>query len=242
MKTALIVVILGVSLIGIGISYSPPLQEKFHKVKDDWNTWTPKRIRENTAEYLSSCKRKAQNAIGDLEVRQIEIRQKTANFEHKMNLSSFRTERTAPKLENLTQLYRSAEQTGSWPIKWEELSLSQNHAQRHILLTHKQIEAAKFIVSTCTGAIQKLNAEHDRTFDAIADAHANLIEIETYEQILAIQTLSKELENDLLNLKTTIQSVELVVLDKQPFKPIEVLAGDPEYVSEADDFAKIMAQ
>lgn len=202
--TGIVVVVL--VAIGAWIYSTDRAGAKIRQKVESFAEWTPENISGDPEGYLYFCKEQTEQAITKLKASEIAISQNRAkllgmkeNADHKVRVGE-------EALGELKSLYAGAEEDGKWPASWRDQPRTRDWTQKQIVGLHKQVKQQDGLSEKCMAGIDRCDQQLEKAKRLQAEAGARLGEIRVSQQTLEIDQLSKGLEEQLVTMRSTLQS------------------------------------
>ena len=229
-----------VAVLGGLYMWSDVFRTKADRTLKQLSEWTPENIAKDPAGYLDFCETKAKEAQLKLKASKIALKQKLAELTDKKEKSAKEVGVGETAIAELKELYRSADGSSSWPLKWQGKEFTQDSAKSQIVLLAKSIESKKSLLTVVTNGLTKLQAQEGKLQQAEAQCVEQLEKIVANREMLKVKEISDDLKDQLVSMRGVLEGVvdtasdsSLLTLDDLS-NSVESKVGDKE-------FDKIMA-
>jgi len=172
--SAVVSVIIGIVVlvvIGLGVAYftSDVFRTRAQSAYEQWSDWTPENIAKLPEEYLNFCERETQQAMESLRVREIEVAQQQARLEQMKSDSNSSITTGTTALNELKDLYRSAETNNVWPANWRGNAYTQEQLKNQIVRLHNEVESKRKVLTTVDSGLRELEIQKQKIAQAKID-------------------------------------------------------------------------
>jgi DNA repair exonuclease SbcCD ATPase subunit len=242
-STILVGVIVIVALIGGGLYlFSDVFKTKADRAFKDLTQWTPENIAADPLAYLDFCETKANDAMKKLKASEIEVKTNLNELKAKQAESASAIETGDKALTDLKSQYTGAEQSQTWPLKWQGKEFDQAQAKKQIVSLHKSLEGKKRLLDTLNSGVKKLENQIEQIKDAKFKCEEQLASIATNRDMLKVKSITDDLKKQLVDMKSVLTVVVDTADDKDSLVSLDELTRDPGLNVSDTEFEKIMAK
>lgn len=222
---------------------SDPFRTKTKAAYRSFAEWTPENIAKDPLNYLNFCEEQTQAAILKLKAGEIAIGQKQGQVSAMLAENKNKVELGEKALTELKAAFRAAETGSKWPIAWRGMSLDQDQAKRQILKFAGEVKSKGELIRKLEAAVAQLKAQTGKVQETRDRANEQLSQIAASREMLKVQQITDDLKNNLVAMKTVIQSSVLGAVAAEPGTiSLDDLAASSEASVDETEFSKIMAQ
>lgn len=244
--SAIMSIVIGVvvlAVIGFGIAFftSDVFRTRAQSAMEQWSDWTPENIAKYPEEYLNFCERETKAAMEALRVREIDVAQQQARLEQMKSEHGSAVSTGDKALSELKTLYREAEASSAWPATWRGNSYTQDQLKNQIVRIHNELEGKRKVLSTVESGLRELEARKQEIAKAKIECEDQISQIQTNRQMLAVQKITDDLKNQLVDMRSAISGVVAIAspTDGGSFSLDDLQSQDAGSVSD-DEFNAIM--
>lgn len=222
--------------------FSDVFKTKADRTFKNLTEWTPENIAADPLSYLDFCEAKATEAMKKLKASEIEVKGNLGDLKTKQAESATAIETGDKALTDLKSQYNGAEQSQTWPLKWQGKEFDQAQAKKQIVSLHKSLEGKKRLLDTLNGGIKKLENQIEQIKDAKFKCDEQLASIATNRDMLKVKSITDDLKKQLVDMRSVLSVVVDTADDKDSLVSLDELTKDPGLNVSDTEFDKIMAK
>jgi hypothetical protein len=192
---------------GIAYGFSDVYKTKMDRSYDQMAHWTPENIAGDPEAYLFFCEKKIVEVMESLKANEIDNAQKRANIQQINESAKEKISLGDKALVQLKELYRAAETSKSWPLKFNNQEFDQEAAKKQIVSFFNEIEGQRSIANKCESALKKLEAYLIKIKDLNIKAQQQLMEVKTNLQLVKVEKNSQNLKDKLVNMRAAMEVI-----------------------------------
>ena len=237
----IVAIVAVVIVIGVAVYFiSAPARTKMKDAYAQFAEWTPENIAKDPKGYLSFCEEKTNEAIQKCKASKIAISAQQAKLEQMRQDTEDKLKVGEKALEELKDLYRKAETDKKWPLTWQGKGLEQEQAKRQVLRLAGEIESKTKLSKEYKAAGDQLRVQLTKVDDAFDRANEQLSKIKVNREKLAVQQITDDLKNNLVAMKSAIQTTIVDVDSQGGTLSLDDLAARSEAAVDDSKFDEIM--
>lgn len=216
----IIVGIVAVLLIGGVIWYfvSDPFKSKIDKAVEEATKWTPDRIAKEPEAYLDYCEQQSKAALEKLKVHRTKLALSKGDLKKTKEDADALIAAGEAGIQGLGKLYKEAESSNAFPVKFKNQNFEKEQAARAILMWKRQVDGKKKLLATVENGIAALDAQGKKIDDAQFQAEDQLVQIKTSRETLKVSKLSDSLKDQLVKMQGVL-SATVAIADQPPSVP-----------------------
>lgn len=244
----LVQVVVGVLLVALVVGAAAYFLSDVFRTKADvayagFAKWTPENIAKDPVNYLNFCEAQTQGAIIKLKASEIAIAQKRGQIEHMLAENRNKVTLGRQALAELKTLFRQADTNQAWTAAWRGVALDADQCKRQILKFAGEIKSKDALIVKLDAATQQLKAQVVKVQEARDRAGEQLAQITTSREMLKVQQITDELTQNLLSIRTVIETSVLGVAASEPGTiSLDDLAATQATSVDESEFARIMQE
>jgi len=242
-SAGIIGVIVVIAVVGVAVAYfgSDVFRTRANSTLTQFTQWTPENIAKDPVNYLNFCEEKAKGAIAKCKASEIAIAQKKAKIESMRDDARQKSTIGGTALDELKGLYKSAQESDTFPIKWKTIELDKDAAKRQILKLAGQTKSKSDLLVKLEAAIGQLRMQSAKLAEAKDAAQDQLAKIDTNREMLKVQEITDDIKNNLIAMKVAIETTVVGVANSEPGTiSLDDLAAQSETVVDDSEFNKIL--
>lgn len=241
MKNHMITIFLIVLVIaGVAYAFSDVYKTKMDQTYDQLAHWTPENIAKDPEAYLVFCEKKTIEAMEGLKASEIDNAQKRSQIQQINEDAKDKITIGEKALLELKELYRSAETSKTWPLKFKNQDFNQEASKKQVISFYKEIEGQKSIAAKCETGLKKLEAHLSKIKDLNIKAQQQLMEIKTNLQLVKIEKNSQNLKDKLINMRAAMEVIAGNASGTGASLTLDDLKADADVKIDDTEFQKIM--
>ena len=233
-------------VVGAGAYFlSAPFRTKTQQAYKQFSEWTPENIAKDPVNYLNFAEAQTQAAMEQLKASEISVAMRKSKLEAMKEEAAQKVATGSKVLGELKQLYKEAEATDAFPVKYQNQDRDKTWMQRNILSVNQQVEAQTQLRDRVTSGIETLNAQVNKILEQRGKCEQQLATIATNREMLKVQEITDELKNQLVELNGVLQSTVVAsaaAADSSADINIANLAAQSETQVDLGEFDKVMKE
>jgi hypothetical protein len=233
--------IIGFLLLGGLFVYlsSDPIRTEIKQTVTELTQWTPEKISKNPKNYLLFLQENATESLEDLKTGKVSNSMKLERMKLELSNTSDKLSQAESALEELKALYRNDEFPTSWStLKYENAG----QLKKGIITLAKDIQSWGKKNEAYKVAVSKLEKNNREINSARGKAQSLLSEISTNLEIIAIEEISADIEDTLIDMGAALAGIHAVMSSSTPETlSVEDVSEATSDLADKDFFDSIMS-
>lgn len=237
-----LVVVLAIVLIGGGIWYftSDVFRTRANSAMRDMTEWTPENIAKNPVLYLDFVEEKTQAAASSLKASKVAVQMSRGKLQTTREDARNAVDVGAKAKSELIAAYKAADAANTWPVTWRDQSFTKDQLKTQIMTLDGQVTTKQNLLNKAESGIKTLDAQDAKIYEAEAKAKTQLEEIRVNRDMLKVQTLTDELKNKLVDMKSAVAATINTANESQSVKTLDQLTAEAATTVDNSAFEKVL--
>ena len=194
--------VVAVLLVG-GVAYfvSDPAKASMDGLWEEWTTWTPDKIREKPAEWLTFAQKDLTERQKKLKGRRFSIRKNQFSWEDSYSRSDREAKVLSMRLDEAVETVRKADQNDSWPVIYGDGIHSESYDRNRLkkeMISHgkakdraeRRVESYKKMASRAKTLIDKIDTKQEQINEILLDLALAIEMAKAAEQMTGLTGLT----------------------------------------------------